>query len=48
MITQFKIDTCMGKIAGGSDSLSFLTPDEQKEFDLIGYTGKNSQGHKSS
>lgn len=50
MITQFKIHTCMGKVSAGvgSDTLSFLTESEQKEFDTIGYTGKTSQGVKSS
>lgn len=46
MITQHTIHTCMGKING--DCPPFLTADEQKEFDTIGHTGKNSQGVKSS
>ena len=39
----------MGKVYGpGSDCMSFLTSEEQKEFDTIGYTGKNSAGKKTS
>ncbi len=36
----------MGEVTSRKDQLNFLSNEEQKEFDLIGYTRKNSQGFK--
>jgi hypothetical protein len=45
-ILNYNIQTCMGEVTSRKDQLNFLSNEEQKEFDLIGYTGKNSQGLK--
>ena len=47
MIHTHRIHTCMGKMTGG-DKLPFLTEEEQKEFDNIGYSGKKINGEKVS
>lgn len=47
-ITVKTIETCMGKITSFGDQLDYLTEEEKKEFNLIGYTGKNSQGVKTT
>lgn len=36
----------MGQLTANQDKLDFLTKEEQAEFNLIGYTGKNSNGVK--
>lgn len=43
-----RIETCMGKITNFGQQLDYLTEDEKKELDVIGYTGKNSQGVKTT
>jgi len=48
MIEIYNIVTTMGELSSFGDSLSFLSKDELKEFDLIGYTGKNSIGDKDN
>lgn len=48
MIKTSRIKTCMGKITSFGDQLNYLTEDEKKELDVIGYTGKNSQGKEMS
>ena len=47
-IQTFNIETCMGEITSFKEQLSFLTVEEKKEFNKIGYTGKNSAGVQSS
>jgi hypothetical protein len=42
------IETCMGEITSFADQLEFLTPDEIKEFNKIGHSGKNSKGEETS
>lgn len=48
MIKTNRIQTCMGKITPWGDQLNYLTEEEKKELDVIGYTGKNSKGEKTS
>jgi len=45
-ITSYKITTGMGKLRG--DSYLPLTESEIEEFNVIGYTGKNSAGVKTT
>jgi len=45
-VTTSKITTCMGKATWGD--LPFLTNERFDEFNVIGYTGKNSKGEKTS
>jgi len=40
----YTIETGMSEIIGHSNELNFLTSDEILEFNVIGYTGKNSKG----
>lgn len=48
-INNFNYRTCMGKASGQLVvQLPFLSKEEQKEMDLIGYTGKNSSGVRTS
>lgn len=47
-ILKYKIVTAMGKVSSFGDKLDFLTEKEAKELDVIGYTGKNSNGTKVS
>lgn len=42
------IQTCMGKVTSFGQQLDYLTEEEKKELDVIGYTGKNSQGVKTT
>ena len=44
-IQTYHIDTCMGKCHG---PMGFLTPGQKEEFNIIGYTGKNSQGMRTA
>jgi hypothetical protein len=44
-ISTYQIETGMGKYFG---TLPFLTKDELKEFNNIGYTGKDLNGNKTS
>jgi hypothetical protein len=44
-ILTYRIQTAMGSVTPwGCDKLDFLSPEEAKELDTIGYTGKNSKG----
>lgn len=43
----YKINTSMGKIVGG-ETLHFLSRAEQNELSIIGHTGKNSEGEKTT
>jgi hypothetical protein len=45
--TFCNVETCMGELVSNT-SLSFLSKEEVKEFNLIGYSGKNSKGEKSN
>ena len=48
-IKTFKIETCMGKVMKYfTHPLPFLSEEEKKEFDLIGYSGENSKGEKTN
>lgn len=42
------IRTCMGKITSFGQQLDYLTEDEKTELDVIGYSGKNSQGETTN
>lgn len=42
------IKTCMGIMRNNSDKLTYLTKEQQEEFDNIGYTGKNNKGKRVS
>jgi len=46
-IETYNIRTGLGKVNGG-DSLSFLTDEEAKELDTIGYTGKGNDGIRTT
>jgi hypothetical protein len=48
-IETHRIKTSLGQLTPfGQSKLSFLTEDQIKEFDQIGYTGKNSKGEEES
>lgn len=48
-INKYRITTCMGKVSAHfGHPLTFLSGEEKKEFDLIGYTGKNSKGERTN
>ena len=47
-ILTYHIQTSMGELTPFMDKLDFLTPEQKKEFNLIGYTGKNSAGQKTT
>jgi len=48
-ITNYQVSTCMGKVnTYFGHPLPFLSPSEKEELDLIGYTGKNSEGVKTN
>lgn len=48
-IDTFKIKTGMGSVSTFfGHPLAFLTEEEKKEFDAIGYSGKNSNNEKIS
>ena len=42
------IVTNSGYLSSFYDNLNFLNEEERKEFNLIGYTGKNSKGSESN
>jgi hypothetical protein len=45
----FRVKTCMGKVYTSFDHpLYFLTEEEKKELDTIGYTGRNSINERIS
>ena len=41
-----RVKTCMSRLT--SNSLPFLSKEEIEEFNIVGYTGKDSKGEKSS
>lgn len=45
MVREYIVQTCMGK---GWSQLPFLTAEQAKEADNIGYTGKDLTGHRTS
>lgn len=45
-IETYRVNTAMGKVVSYGDSLTFLSDEEAKELDTIGYTGRNSEGKK--
>jgi hypothetical protein len=50
-IEEYTIFTCMGKLSNYGyfkSKLSFLNEEQEKEFNNIGYTGKNSKGEEIS
>jgi len=48
-IDTFNIKTCMGSVSTFiGHPLAFLTAEEKDEFDVIGYSGKNSNNEKIS
>ena len=47
-LETYHIQTVSGELSSFGDKLPFLTELELNEFNKIGYTGKNSQGEKTS
>lgn len=47
-IINYAIKTSSGTLSKFGQQLDFLNPEQLKEFNTIGYTGKNSQGVKMS
>jgi Ni,Fe-hydrogenase III large subunit len=45
-ILNYHIQTSMGKVTPYKDTLDFLTKEQSEELDVIGYTGKSSNGVK--
>lgn len=48
-VSTYTVDTCMGCISYVyGDPLSFLNAKELKELDCIGYTGRGSDGQRTT
>ena len=49
-IEEYKIEICVGRVlrVKGEHPLSFLTDQEKSELDIIGYTGRSTEGLKVS
>lgn len=47
-IQIYNIQTSSGEISSFGDQLDFLSEPERKEFNKIGYTGKNSAGDQTN
>lgn len=45
-IETYQFNTSMG--TGDADKLPFLSPEQAKELNLIGYSGKNSKGERTT